>query len=66
VTLAIIAGAHGLDPLALAAFNGLPDIDTLPAGQRLRIPVTNAAVDLTAEDMSASAPIEPNVERPRR
>jgi hypothetical protein len=25
VTLAIIAGAHVLDPLALAAFNGLPD-----------------------------------------
>ena len=37
-TLASIAGAHGLDPWALAAFNGLADIDTLHAGQRLRIP----------------------------
>jgi hypothetical protein len=46
----------------LAAFNGLPDIDTLAAGQWLRIPVTNAAVNMATEDKSASAPTEPITE----
>jgi LysM repeat protein/uncharacterized protein YvpB len=61
-TLASIAGAYGLDPWALAAFNGLTDIDTLYPGQRLRIPVTNAVVDPAAVDMTAAAPIEPDAE----
>jgi uncharacterized protein YvpB/LysM repeat protein len=58
-TLASVAGAYGLDPWALATFNGLADIDTLHAGQRLRIPVTDAVVDPIAADMTAAAPIEP-------
>lgn len=43
-TLASIATAHGLDSWALANFNGLPDIDTLSADQRLRIPLTDSVV----------------------
>ena len=61
-TLAGIAAAYGLDPWALAAFNGLADIDALHPGQRLRIPVTNAAADPDAAEMTASAPIEPAAE----
>ena len=61
-TLASIAGAYGLDPWTLAAFNGLADIDTLHAGQRLRIPVTDAVADPSAEEITASAPIEPVVD----
>jgi LysM repeat protein/uncharacterized protein YvpB len=63
-TLASIAGAYGLDPWALAAFNGLADIDTLHAGQRLRIPVTDAAIDPAAAETAASAPIEQLTEAP--
>jgi LysM repeat protein/uncharacterized protein YvpB len=58
-TLASVAGAHGLDPWALAAFNGMTDIDTLHAGQRLRIPLTDTVVDPPAAETLASAPIEP-------
>jgi uncharacterized protein YvpB/LysM repeat protein len=58
-TLASIAGAYGLDPWALATFNGLADIDTLHTSHRLRIPVTDAAVDSAAAEMTASVPIEP-------
>lgn len=58
-TLSSIAGAYGLDPWALAAFNGLADIDTLHAGQRLRIPVTDAVVDPAAAELTALTPIEP-------
>ncbi len=61
-TLASIARAYGLDPWALAAFNGLADIDTLYSGQRLRIPVTDAAVDPTVAEVAASVPIEPVAE----
>jgi len=61
-TLASIAGAYGLDPWALAAFNGLADIDTLHTGQLLRIPVTDATLDSAAVEMTATAPIEPAVE----
>ncbi len=43
-TLAYIASAHELDPWALAHFNGLSDINTLGAGQRLRIPLTDSVV----------------------
>jgi LysM repeat protein/uncharacterized protein YvpB len=57
-TLASIATDYGLDPWALAAFNGLADIDTLHAGQRLRIPVTDTAVDSAAAETPASTPIE--------
>ena len=52
-TLASIAGAYGLDPWALATFNGLTDIDTLHTGQRLRIPLTDVAVDPAATEMIA-------------
>ena len=41
-TFASIAAAYGLDTWALAAFNGASDIDTLRAGQRLRIPLTDS------------------------
>jgi uncharacterized protein YvpB/LysM repeat protein len=58
-TLASIAGAYGLDPWALATFNGLTDIDTLHTGQRLRIPLTDSALDPAAAEMIASTPIEP-------
>jgi LysM repeat protein/uncharacterized protein YvpB len=58
-TLAGIAGAYGLDPWALAAFNGLVDIDTLYTGQRLRIPVTDTAVDPVAEELTSSTPVDP-------
>ena len=61
-TLASIAAGYGLDPWALATFNGLADIDTLHAGQLLRIPVTDAAVDLATEEMTASAWVEPVAE----
>jgi uncharacterized protein YvpB/LysM repeat protein len=58
-TLAGIAGIYGLDPWALAAFNGLSDIDTLHAGQRLRIPATDTAGDPAGIEMTASTAIEP-------
>ncbi|HEX2280979.1 MAG TPA: LysM peptidoglycan-binding domain-containing protein [Thermomicrobiales bacterium] len=58
-TLASIAAEYGLDPWALAAFNGLADIDTLHAGQRLRIPVTDTTLDPAVHEMTDSAPIEP-------
>jgi LysM repeat protein len=58
-TLAGIAAEYGLDPWALAAFNGLADIDALHAGQRLRIPLTDTAVDPAVQAMTDSAPIEP-------
>jgi LysM repeat protein/uncharacterized protein YvpB len=61
-TLAAIAAGYGLDPWALATFNGLSDIDSLYAGQRLRIPVTDAVVDPAAEVMTDSSAIEPIVE----
>jgi uncharacterized protein YvpB/LysM repeat protein len=61
-TLASIAGVYGLDPWALATFNGLADIDTLYSGQRLRIPVTDAAVDPAAVELNATTPIEPAAE----
>jgi uncharacterized protein YvpB/LysM repeat protein len=51
-TFASIAAAHGLDPWALAAFNGAADIDTLHAGQRLRIPLTDTVI--TPEEPVAS------------
>jgi len=57
-TLASIAARYGLDPWALAAFNGLADIDTLHAGQRLRIPLTDSSVDPTVQEMTDSAAIE--------
>jgi LysM repeat protein/uncharacterized protein YvpB len=58
-TLAEIAASYGLDPWALATFNGLSDIDALNAGQRLRIPVTDTAVDPAAEEMTDSTAIAP-------
>jgi LysM repeat protein/uncharacterized protein YvpB len=57
-SLASIAGAYNLDPWTLAAFNGLTDIDFLHTGQRLRIPVTDTAVDSAVEEFTAAAPIE--------
>lgn len=53
-TLAAVAGSHGLDPWALAAFNGNSDIDALGAGQRLRIPLTDSVV-LPAETEASQA-----------
>jgi uncharacterized protein YvpB len=47
-TLARIASAYGIDPWALAAFNGIGDVDALSEGQRLRIPMI--------EDASTSEP----------
>ena len=44
-TLADIAWDYGLDPWALAMFNGLADLDTLSSGQRLRIPLTDRVVE---------------------
>ena len=61
-TLASIAAGYGLDPWALATFNGLADIDTLHAGQLLRIPVTDAAIDSAPEEMIASSSVEPVAE----
>jgi LysM repeat protein/uncharacterized protein YvpB len=61
-TLASIAAGYGLDPWALATFNGLADIDTLHTGQLLRIPVTDAAVDPATDAMTASSSIEPVTE----
>ncbi len=52
-TFASIAAAYGLDPWALAAFNGIADINTLHAGQKLRIPLTDdvaAPVDNVTTD----------------
>jgi LysM repeat protein/uncharacterized protein YvpB len=51
-TLADIAWAYGIDPWALAMFNGLPDLDTLASGQRLRIPLTDRVV--SEEPVSAA------------
>jgi LysM repeat protein/uncharacterized protein YvpB len=56
-TLAGTASAHGLDPWALAHFNGLADIDTLGAGHRLRIPLTDSVV-LTNASQPAALPAE--------
>ena len=42
-TLASISGNYGLDPWALAAFNGISDVDSLVAGQLLRIPLAEEA-----------------------
>jgi LysM repeat protein/uncharacterized protein YvpB len=61
-TLASIAAGYGLDPWALATFNGLADMDTLHVGQLLRIPVTEAAVDPANEAMTVSALVEPVIE----
>ncbi|MGH2615007.1 MAG: LysM peptidoglycan-binding domain-containing protein [Thermomicrobiales bacterium] len=52
-TLAAIAGAHGLDAWALATFKGMADIDTLSAGDRLRIPLTDS-VSLPESDLAAA------------
>ena len=57
-TFAGIASAHGLDPWALASFNGVVDIDTLQAGQRLRIPLTDTVVAPAADDAGDWAPTE--------
>ena len=57
-TLARVAGAYGLDPWALAAFNGLADIDTLNAGQRLRIPLTDTVAATSEVELAESAPTE--------
>ena len=61
-TLVSIAADYGLDPWALAAFNGLADIDTLHAGQRLRIPTPDTLVEPAAQEMTDSAPTEPTGE----
>ncbi len=61
-TLAEIAAGYGLDPWALATFNGLADIDTLHAGQRLRIPVTDTAIDPAAGELTVSSSVEPVAE----
>lgn len=57
-TLASIAGAHGLDPWALATFNSLADIDTLDAGQRLRIPLTDSVVLPNEEETADASAVE--------
>jgi uncharacterized protein YvpB/LysM repeat protein len=57
-TFASIAAAHGLDPWALAAFNGIADIDTLHAGQRLRIPLTDTVVAPVEDIAPESAPTD--------
>ena len=57
-TFASIAAAHGLDPWALAAFNGVADVDTLHAGQRLRIPLTDTVAAPADEVGSESTPTE--------
>jgi LysM repeat protein/uncharacterized protein YvpB len=57
-TLAGIAAGYGLDPWALATFNGLADIDALHAGQRLRLPVTDAAVSSGGDEAIATIPVE--------
>ena len=54
-TLAGIAGAVGLDPWALAAFNGMSDIDALDAGKRLRIPLTDSVVPPNAAESAEVA-----------
>jgi LysM repeat protein len=61
-TLAGIASVQGLDPWALATFNGLADIDSLSAGQRLRIPLTDSVVlpdtlPAAAETIDPAAPL---------
>jgi hypothetical protein len=57
-SLASITRRTGLDPWALAAFNGLPDFDTLHGGQCLRIVVTNAAVIPATGGITVSASTE--------
>jgi LysM repeat protein/uncharacterized protein YvpB len=57
-TLAGVASTYGLDPWALAAFNGIDDIDTLSAGQRLRIPLTDAITTPADGDVAESASVE--------
>jgi uncharacterized protein YvpB/LysM repeat protein len=60
-TLARIAGDYGLDPWTLAAFNGVSDVDTLDAGQRLRIPLTDTVtlpVDSATTEVEIAAPAE--------
>ena len=54
-TLADIAAAYKIDPWALAAFNGVSDLDALNEGQRLRIPLTDS---VTADDAAWSAPTD--------
>jgi LysM repeat protein/uncharacterized protein YvpB len=49
-TLAEVAATHGLDPWALAAFNGIADIDSISSGQRLRIPLIDTVVAPEAVD----------------
>jgi LysM repeat protein/uncharacterized protein YvpB len=58
-TLAAIAAAYGLDQWALAQFNGLADIDTIGAGQLLRIPLTDT---VTAPDAAAAEPAAASIE----
>ena len=57
-TLTYIASAHALDPWALANFNGLSDIDTLGAGQRIRIPLTDSVVLPDASESTAETAVE--------
>lgn len=57
-TLAAVAGSHGLDPWALAAFNGISDIDALGAGQRLRIPLTDSVVLPAETEVSEAVAID--------
>jgi LysM repeat protein/uncharacterized protein YvpB len=61
-TLAAISWNYGLDPWALAAFNGISDVESLSVGQRLRIPLTDVVTmpDDTweSETLPASTPGE--------
>lgn len=61
-TLADISWSYGLDPWALAAFNGITDVESLSVGQQLRIPLTDAVTmpgdTWTAETLPASTPTE--------
>ena len=53
-TLAKIAASYSVDPLTLAAFNGVFDADSLALGQRLRIPLTD---NVTSPDQAAVEPL---------
>lgn len=54
-TIGNISWHYGLDPWALAAFNGVSDIDSLDVGQKLRIPLTDQVDPMSTWDPDAAA-----------
>lgn len=55
-TLANISYAYGLDPWALANFNGVSDIDYLDQGELLRIPLVDVVSEADLAWASSQAP----------